>query len=752
MPDNGDVPAEVLERFDKLKRDGEEHLYSIASDIDARAMYGERWLFVTNQRLLVLSEDGDGAAPVEVPMEEVTDAEAEVLVGNGVLRVTANGHTIELLRYSNTLASDFAKLARAVAAYAKDGKELNPEALREVDDKKRCAKCGRVLPIWTDICLACMKRSRTLGRMMRLLLPYKWRVVTASLLTLCGTGVHLVQPYLVRPFTNQAMLGQPRVKGDPLLTIDERIQWAVMLVLVWIGLQLLQTALTMVRGVIVAWLGGRVTLDVRSKLYDALQRLTLRNHDRKETGRLISRMTNDSERLQHFIIDFSQEMANELLLLVGVGIMIFVIDWRLASWVVIPATLILVSTWWFGNKIHTIYHQLWRRWARMTARVSDALSGVRVVKAFAQEDCEIDKFDGANLNLFSGHYRAERLWALFFPVVAALTFAGVMIVRYSGGLQVIHDEMDLGGLTAFIMYLMMFYTPIRYLTRINNYAQRAMTAAERVFEIMDSEHEDYDAPESMPMSRIEGRVEFKNVTFGYIVHEPVLHDIDMDVKPGEMVGLVGHSGAGKSTTINLICRFYDVDEGQILIDGEDIRNVKLEDLRHQLGVVPQESFLFVGSLAENIAYAKPDATREEIMRAARVANAHDFIMRMPDGYDTQVGERGTRISVGERQRIAIARAILHDPRILILDEATASVDTETEKQIQEALARLVKGRTTFAIAHRLSTLRNADRLVVLEKGKLVEIGTHDELLEKKGTYHKLVQMQSDISKMKAVGG
>ncbi len=752
MPRTDDVPPEVVERFNRLKRDGEDALYSIATDIDGDGMYGERWLFVTNKRLLVLSEDGNGSAPVEVPMSEITDAEAEVLVGNGIFHVTANGHHIELLRYSNTLATDFAKLARAVAAYAKDGKELKTAALDEIDDKKRCDKCGRVLPVWTDICLACMKRSRTLGRMMRLLLPYKWRVVVASLLTLAGTGISLVQPYLVRPFTNQAMIGDPWEKGGPPLTTDERIRVLIVIIVAWIGLQLLQTGITMVRGVIVAWLGGRVTLDVRSKLYDALQRLTLRNHDRKETGRLISRMTNDSERLQHFIIDFSQEMANELLMLVGVGIMIFVIDWRLASWVVIPALLILVSTWWFGKKIHSIYHQLWRRWARMTARVTDALSGVRVVKAFAQEDREINKFDGANLTLFTGHYRAEKLWALFYPVVGAVMFAGIIVVRHFGGLGVIYGEMDLGGLTAFIWYLMLFFTPIRYLTRMNNWAQRALTAGERIFEILDSDHEDYDDPDSVPIPRVEGHVQFKNVTFGYAAHEPVLHDLDVDVKAGEMIGLVGHSGAGKSTMINLVCRFYDVDEGQILIDGEDIRKVKLEDLRHQLGVVPQESFLFVGSITENVAYAKPEATREEIIRAARVANAHDFIMRMPDGYDTQVGERGTRMSVGERQRIAIARAILHDPRILILDEATASVDTETEKQIQEALVRLVKNRTTFAIAHRLSTLRNADRLLVLEKGKLVESGSHDELLEKKGVYHKLVHMQSEMSAIKAVGG
>ena len=761
MPTNGEIPPEVLEQFSALKRDGEESLYSIATDIDAAGMYGERWLFITNERLLVLSNDDNGSAPLEVPMGEITEAKAEVLVGNGTLNVTANGHTVELLRYSNTLASEFAKLARAVTAYAKDGKQINAEALERSDDKKRCAKCGRVLPVWTDVCLACMKRSRTLGRMLRYVWAYRLHIITASVLTLLNTGINLVQPYLVKPFTDDAMLGR-MVNGEPTLTVEQRMHVAILLVFIWIGMQLLQTGITMVRGIIVAWLGGRVTRDIRQELYNALQRLQLRHHDRKESGRLISRMTNDSERIQHFIIDFSQEMANELLLLIGIGVMIFVMDWRLAAWVVIPGSLIVVGTMWFGRKIHGIYHQLWRRWARMTARITDALSGVRVVKAFAQEQREIDKFDRSNTDLFRGHYRAEKIWALFFPMMAILTFAGVMIVRYAGGLRVIqstvpglvplHAQMTLGDLQVFIMYLMMFYTPIRYLTQINNWAQRAMTAAERVFEIIDSDQEDYDDPNATSLPRINGKVEFKDLSFGYVSHEPVLHNINVNVDAGEMIGLVGHSGAGKSTMINLLCRFYDADEGSVSVDGVDVRRLKLADLRHQLGMVAQEPFLFVGTMADNIAYAKPGATREEIIRAAKVANAHDFIMRMPDGYDTEVGERGARMSVGERQRIAIARAVLHDPRILILDEATSSVDTETESQIQQALARLVKNRTTFAIAHRLSTLRNADRLLVLEKGKLVEMGTHDELLQKRGIYHKLVQMQSELSRMQAVGG
>jgi ATP-binding cassette subfamily B protein len=298
----------------------------------------------------------------------------------------------------------------------------------------------------------------------------------------------------------------------------------------------------------------------------------------------------------------------------------------------------------------------------------------------------------------------------------------------------------------FTGYLGMFYGPLQWLTNLADSVPRSLTAAERIFEVLDTEPEVADTENAVPLPHIQGDVEFRNVYFGYDRNKPILKDVSLHVRPGEMIGLVGKTGAGKSTFINLVCRFYDPQMGQVLIDGVDVRAVRLSDLRSQIGVVLQEPFLFSGTIAENIAYGKPDATPEEIMRAAKAANAHDFIMKFPDGYDTQVGERGGRLSGGERQRISIARAILHDPRILIFDEATSAVDTETEKQIQEAIERLVQNRTTFAIAHRLSTLRKADRIVVIDDGRIVEVGTHDELLDLRGHYWRLVQMQTDLTR------
>lgn len=395
-------------------------------------------------------------------------------------------------------------------------------------------------------------------------------------------------------------------------------------------------------------------------------------------------------------------------------------------------------------------HRVWQRWGRLNALLNESLSGFRIVRAFAQEHREISRFSQRSSELISSVITVERTWAMLFATISLFTAMGTLLVWYLGGRQVLGEEMTLGTLMAFLFYLGMFYAPLQALSWLINWASRSLTAAERLFEILDTPPET-DEPDVISVPKIEGRVEFKNVVFGYEKHRPVLKGVNFTVEPGEMVGLVGHSGAGKTTTINLICRFYDVDEGQILIDGIDIRKIQRSDLRRQIGLVPQDTFLFSGTIAENITFAKPNATKEEIIRAAKIANAHDFIVtQKPDGYDTQVGERGQGLSVGERQRIAISRALLPDPRIIILDEATSQVDVETERQIQEAIERLVKGRTTFAIAHRLATLRSANKLIVLKEGQIAEIGTHDELMQKQGEFYRLVQTYQEVVKLRAV--
>jgi ATP-binding cassette subfamily B protein len=399
-----------------------------------------------------------------------------------------------------------------------------------------------------------------------------------------------------------------------------------------------------------------------------------------------------------------------------------------------------------------IWNRWHAKWSRLSSHLNESISGIRVVKAFAQEDREALRFNQRNEELRQVDVTGERNWFIFFAVMNFLMSFGVFFIWYFGGRQILSDDLKFGVLVAFIRYLWQLYRPLQFFSEINNFITRAFAGAERIFAIIDTRSEPFDDPDAMPMPQMDGRVTFKNVTFGYDPGKPVLKEIDLEVEPGEMIGLVGKSGVGKSTMINLVCRFYDVDRGSVEVDGVDMRKIRLSDLRHHVGMVHQDLFLFNGTIGENIGYGKPEANFDEIVRAAIAAEAHEFIVAKPDGYDAMVGERGGNLSGGEKQRIAIARAILHDPKILILDEATSSLDTPTEKKIQAAIARLVKGRTTFAIAHRLSTLRNANRLVVVEDGRIGEVGTHEELMARKGIFYNLVHTQQETSAVMAVGG
>jgi ATP-binding cassette subfamily B protein len=516
-----------------------------------------------------------------------------------------------------------------------------------------------------------------------------------------------------------------------------------------LGIHIIREIFTVFRLRLGAWLTFRVAANIRSHVYQHLHNLSIRFFDKRKTGTVISHITEDSERLQDFMLEGLSFLAVELLLFFGIGAALFWMNWRLACFILIPIPIIVFGARWFWKKVRSLWHRAWRRRSKLFDVVNDSVSGIRVVRAFGQQRSEVDRFGEANVDVREYETHAELIWATYYPPLMFAIQLGTLIVWYVGGLDVIAGTMTLGTLMAFHAYLGMFYEPLRYISPLINWASRSMTAAERLFEVIDSQPEQLDDGTLKAMPNITGEVRFHNMTFGYDSHKPVLRDINLHVKPGEMIGLVGHSGAGKSTLINLICRFYTPDSGLLEIDGEDIKQIDLKDLRRQIGVVLQEPYLFSGTIAENIAYAQPDTSMEDIITAAKAANAHEFIVKFPDGYDTEVGERGGRLSGGERQRISIARAILHNPRILILDEATSSVDVETEKKIQQAIDRLVQNRTTFAIAHRLSTLRNADRLFVIEKGKGVECGSHEELMEQKGIYYKLVETQREAANVRA---
>ena len=730
------MPPEVDIKLRREKPEEEKVLIQVATDFIDNRTFGEKWLVATDKRLLIIPTNGvDGT--VAVLLKEIQEAKIEELVGGGRLALERKSGEPIYLHYSSSLIPKFTEVAEGIKKLSKGEALQLPTEIEHT----RCPKCGRLLPEKDGKCAACVKKLDTLRRILSYVKPYRVLLVLVMLITTAGALVELLPPLIIQHIIDDVLTGD---KGGVGL-----LAW---LALGLLGLRLLRWLSEVGRTALSSRLGFRASEDIRAELYRSLQFLPLRFYDKRKVGSLISRMTNDAERLEIYITFDIPYIFSNVLLLVGIFSLLLYKDWMLTLYVLLPVPLIVLGGTLIWNRMERYWHRWSAKWARFSSHLNESITGIRLVKAFAQEKREGARFDQRNNELRDISVTADRFWFVFFTITNFLMSFGVFFVWYFGGRRILGGDLTLGELTAFISYLWMLYRPIRWFGDFYNFMLRAYAGAERIFEIMDAPAEPFDNADAVPMPRIEGRVTFKDATFGYDAGKPILKGINLEVAPGEMIGLVGKSGVGKSTMINLICRFYDVNRGCLEVDGVDIQDIRIEDLRSQIGMVHQESMLFNSTIAENIRYGKPEATFDEIVRAAMAAEAHEFIVAKPDGYDTMVGERGNKLSGGEKQRIAIARAILHNPKILILDEATSSLDTQTETKIQIAIARLVKGRTTFAIAHRLSTLRNAARLVVLDDGAIAEVGTHEELMARKGIFCNLVQTQQETSAVIAVGG
>jgi len=558
--------------------------------------------------------------------------------------------------------------------------------------------------------------------------PYAPLVAGGYLSLLVINALALSIPQFIRWIVDRGIAGQ----DIPLLTRS---------VLALLGLALVKGSLTFLQGRWIEVSSQNVAYDLRNAIHQKLSLLSFSYHDRTETGQLISRAIQDVERIRFLTGRALLRIAEGATLLIGTACVLFWMNPQLAFLALMTTPLLAYRATYFGRRFRPLSLAIQQQLAVLTTRLEQNLRGARVVKAFAEEEAEIDRFDQENRYWFELSIRAARLQAVNLPLMDLIANVGTVFVIWYGGQLVIRQELTMGELVAFSTYMAQLVQPVRRLGFIVSAIAMAVAAGERIFEILDVRSEVRDAPDAKPLSAVRGRVRFDNVSFAYFGRHYVLRDVSFVAEPGQIIALLGATGSGKSTIINLIPRFYDPTSGQITVDGYDTRQVTLNSLRNQIGIVLQETTLFATSISENIAFGRPHATTEEIIAAAQAAQAHGFILEMPEGYDTPVGERGVTLSGGQKQRVAIARALLSDPRILILDDATSSVDTETEQLIQKALERLMSGRTSFVIAQRLSTVRMADSILVLEKGRIAAQGTHKELLRTSGLYAEIYQRQ-----------
>ena len=723
-------------------REGEHVLFAVVGDLNPEGSYGTCILALTEERVLSFNEQSEDA----YPYGEVGSVWVKRMYGNACMFLKDKaGKKHDVIRFTYTVANlcDMAvQFITSVCEGASLSEEMEVVKATYAKLNRVCPRCGRTLLREGAQCIHCQSKSKVASKLVKYVKPELKTLAVCILISLVTTAITLLPPFMTQRIVDDVI---PRSISEGAAAGIKALSLVVVMLL---SAHVAHYSLAAVRAYFLRRSGDRIVMALRGDVYEKAQHLPMKFYDKTSTGSVINRISGDTRTIQAFMLKITQECIVQLFLMFGIIVIMFSMNWRLTLLSLIPVPIVVVCAKIFAKKIKPFYLRIWRRWAAVTSIMTDSIPCVRVVKAFAGEERAVAKFGKYNKKWYDVSVASARITQTFPQIINFAMACGSLLIWAVGGRWAIEYNVSggalgvsLGTLVAFISYATMFYNPVNFFANLSDSYQEALTSIERIFDILDAEPE-VNKPDGLKPENLKGRIEFKNVNFSFDKTKKTLSDINLVIEQGDIVGIVGTTGSGKSTLINLLLRFYDSYEGEILVDGMNIKDMDIAAFRNCIGYVQQEPMMFSDTVFNNIAYGVPNATVEQVIHAAEVANAHGFIVRQPDGYDSMLGERGVGISGGEKQRLSIARAVLKNPSILVFDEATAAVDSETENLIQEAIERLISGRTTLMIAHRLSTLRKANKIIVLDQGRIIECGSHDELMALKGKYHRLIEIQA----------